>query len=106
MCSDVNDFRGLSPGQLKLDGILQRLYLKVDECGINAHASISSIDLDISGTRPFVITRIGQIRDAQRNRQGLVGYANEPIFCGDVIVSIDAGRNSQKSASYQTYDAD
>jgi hypothetical protein len=100
MLSDVNDLGGMSPGQLKLDGILQRLYLKVDECGINAHDSISSIDLDISETRPFVITRIGQIRDAQRNRQGLLDYANQPIYCGDVVVSIDGGRHSQKSVSY------
>ena len=87
--SHNNRLTGMGPEHLILDGIVQRHYMKVDACGINAQFPAVSIDIEISETRPFTITRVGYIRDSSYNLQGSLGYSNEIICSGHVVVAID-----------------
>jgi len=84
------DFEGMGSGRLHLNKILQRHYLKIDECGINAQESLASIDIDLSQSRPYTVMRVGRVQDANGTPQGAAGYLNSDIFPGDVLVSIES----------------
>jgi len=89
LVSQSMEFEGLGSGCLHLNGILQRHYLRVDECGINTDTPSASIDIDLSQTRPYTVTRVGRIQDTNNTLQGGAGYINRDILPGDVVVSID-----------------
>jgi hypothetical protein len=84
------DFEGMGSGRLHLNKVLQRHYLKVDECGINAQESLALIDIDLSQSRPYTVMRVGRVQDANGTPQGAAGYLNSDIFPGDVVVSIES----------------
>ena len=89
LMSDSNGLGGMSSENLNLCGVLQRNCIKVDEFGVNFESQLKSIDMDISETQPFMITRVGKIRDARGIPEGVLGYVNKIVSIGDIVHSID-----------------